>query len=351
MAFDIYSTGAIQDVIRTLPRPKPALLEMFFRNVIEPEEQEIIFDVEVKRRRISPFVAPHVKAPLQDSSGYRTDRFQPAVVKDLRIINPKRPLQRAMGEEIGGEPLTPLQREAVILNMELQDQIDMLTRRLEVMAADALIDGIVTVAGDGFPSQDVNYGRAAGNSVTLTSTARWGQSAGLPADGVPLNNINTWRTTFLRNSGVPVTDIVFTAGAWQIFKDDVGFQKAINTTLRGTVAESELIAKIEEGAELIGYLNNSTRLWMYSGWYVDPADDTEKAVLADGTILMGNASPDGAQTRAFGVIPDADLGYPKDMYAGKSWTEKNPGQRQLLLQSAPLPILSRPNATFCASVL
>lgn len=350
MAFDIYSTGAVQEVIRTLPAPKTFLLEYFFRNVIMPEQQEIIFDVQIQRRRISPFVAPHVKAPLQDSAGYRTDRFKPAVVKDLRVIDNSRPLQRAIGESIGGT-LSAEQRQAAILEFELQDQIDMLTRRLEVMAADALTDGIVTVSGDGYVAQAVNYGRAAGNTVTLTSTARWGQSAALPSDGVPLANLDTWRTTFFRNGGVPVTDVIMTPGAWGQLKQDKNFKDAISLQLRGTEAEANLIAKIEEGGELIGYLNNAVRLWQYQAWYVDPSDDTEKSILTDGTILMGNASPEGAQTRAFGVIPDADLGYPKEMYAGKVWTEKNPGQVQALMQSAPLAVLSRPNATFCANVL
>lgn len=347
---DIYSTGAIQEVIRTLHTPKPFLLEYFFRNVIDPIEEEIKFDVEIKRRRISPFVASHVKAPLQDSAGYRTDSFKPAMVKDKRVINPRRPLQRAMGEQIGGK-LTPAQREAAILEYELQDQIDMLTRRLEVMAADALIDGIVTVAGEGYPTTTVDYGRAAGHSVTLTSTARWGQSAALPADGVPLDNINTWRTTFLQNSGVPATDIIFTPGAWKQFKKDAGFKDAISTELRGSDAEAQLIAKIEEGGELIGYLNNSVRLWQYAGWYIDPADDTEKSVLTDGLVLMGNDSADGAQTRAFGTIPDPELGYPQEHYAAKSRIDFDPPVREIMMQSCPLTILSRPNATFCASVL
>lgn len=349
---DIYATGAIQDTIRTLTPPKTFLLQMFFRNIIDPVEEEIIFDVEIKRRRIMPYVAPHIAAGLVDSHGFRTDRFKPACVKDLRVINPRRPLQRAIGEQIGGKPnLTPLAREAAILGAELQDQVDMFTRGMEVMAADALIDGIVTVTGEGYPSTTVNYGRAAGHSVTLTSTARWGQSAALPSAGVPIKNLNTWRQTFLKNSGVPATDIVFTDDAWAMVQDDATFKAAINTTLRGTEAEANLIAKVEEGGELIGYLNNSTRLWICSEWFIDPADDTEKSILPAGSVVMGNDSPDGAQTQAYGVIPDADLGYPAEQLASKSWTEKNPGQRQLLTQSAPLAVLSRPNATFYASVL
>lgn len=346
MPMDIYSTGAIRGVVRSLTTPNPALLKYFFRNVIQSEEEEILFDVEIKRRRVAPLVAPHVPGKLIASAGYRTERFKPACIKDKRALDPNRPLKRVMGEQIGGNPaMTPAAREAAILGYELQDQIDGVWRRLELMAADALVDGVVTVTGEGYPAVTVDYGRAAGHSVTLLTTARWGE-----ADVSPIDNLQTWSTTFLQNSGLPVTDVFVDADAWGYIKADPKFKDTIDTTLRGTDGRAQLFATVMEGAQLVGMLNNTTRIWLYANWYVDPADDTEKSVLPQYSVLLGNDGADGAQAQCYGAIPDPELGYPAEMFAGKSWIEKDPAQRILLGQSCPLPVLSRPNATFYAKV-
>ncbi len=346
MPMDIYSTGAIRGVVRALVTPSPFLVKTVFRNAIFSQEEEILFDVEIKRRRISPLVAPHVPGKLVAQGGYRTDRFTPATIKDKRALNPKRPIQRMMGEQIGGAPaMTPAQRSAAILNMELQDQVDMAWRRFEVMAADALVDGIVTVTGDGYPSVTVDFGRPAGHTVTLAGASRWGQ-AGIS----PVDNLATWSTTFLKNSGLAVTDVVFCVNAWGFFQADPKFVKAVDTTLRGSEASGRFTPTPMEGAQLVGVLNSNTRLWLYSNWFVDPADDTEKVVLDDNSVVLFNDSADGAQSMGFGAIQDEELGYPSVEFAAKSWTEKDPAQRLILGQSAPLTILSRPAATFYAKV-
>lgn len=346
MPMDIYSTGAIRGVVRALSTPTPALFKYFFRNVIQSQEEEIIFDVEQRRRRVSPFVAPHIGGKLVASSGYRAERFKPAYIKDKRALDPTRPLKRAMGEQIGGGPaLTPAQREAANLAYELQDQVDMVWRRLEVMAADTLIDGITTVTGEGYPSVAVNYGRANGHSVTLTSGDRWGET------GVsPVANLQTWSGTFLRNSGLPVTDIFVDVDAWNYLKVDPAFKDAIDTTLRGTDGKAQLYTAVLEGAQLVGMLNNSVRIWLYANWWVDPSDDTDKSILPQYSVLLGNDSADGSQAACFGAIVDPEHGYEAEMFAAKSWVEKDPAQRILLGQSAPLTVLSRPDATFYIKV-
>lgn len=349
---DIYSTGAIAQVVRLIQPVKPFLLETFFRNKIVAKDKEILFDVEIGRRRVSPFVAPHVPGKLVNSNGFRMDRLEPANVKDLRVIDLDRPLRRGIGEPVGGSPtLSPQQREAAIVKQELEDQLNMYNRRQEVMAADALYDGILTVAGDGYPTVNVDYGRAAGHTVTLTSTARWTtDDVAIQAGVSPIGDLEGWRSTFLQNSGLPATDVVFTPDAWKIFKKDPDFKTAIDTTLRGTTSAASFTSESMEGGELVGYLNNSTRLWQYQNWYVDPADDTEKVILPAYTVLLGNASPDGAQTRGYGVIQDAKLGFPSVEFASRAFVPDDPARTHLLAQGAPLPILSRPNATFRAKV-
>ncbi len=72
-------------------------------------------------------------------------------------------------------------------------------------------------------------------------------------------------------------------------------------------------------------------------------------LLPDYTVLLGSQNLlEG--TRCYGVIQDEKAGYRASRYFSKSWLEEDPAVRWLLLQSAPLIVPYRPNASFCATV-
>ena len=54
--------------------------------------------------------------------------------------------------------------------------------------------------------------------------------------------------------------------------------------------------------------------------------------------------------RAYGAIRDEDAGFQALPYFAKSWKENDPSVRYLLMQSAPLTVPYRINASFCATV-
>src|SRR5690606_22152380 len=116
---------------------------------------------------------------------------------------------------------------------------------------------------------------------------------------------------------------------------DPQFKDAVDTTLRGTTAQLDLTALPDFGGQLIGMYNSSTRRWLYANKYADD-NGVDQNVLADYTVLRGNSSPEGAPTRAFGAIIDPEAGYVAEESFTKSWTEQDPGQRIIMMQSAPL---------------
>jgi len=64
------------------------------------------------------------------------------------------------------------------------------------------------------------------------------------------------------------------------------------------------------------------------------------------------ASENGVEGyRAFGAIRDEEAGYQPLPYFSKSWIEKDPAVRWLLLQSAPLMVPYRINGSLSAQVL
>lgn len=343
----IYDTTTLVRVVRDLKTSPQFLLKMFFPEIIEYETEEVAIDVEVNRRRMAPFVSPLAQGKVVQGQGYTTNTFKPPYIKDKRYPDPKKPVRRAMGERIGGD-VTAVQREQANLVYEMEDQVNMVDRRLEWMAARALSAGSITVLGDGFPSVSITFGRNAGNTVALTSTARWSTDNVALQSGVsPSANLETWALTVLQRSGVAPTDIVFTPLSWSLFKLDPAVKDSIDL-VRGGVSSIELGGGVQTGAVFKG-MWGTYRLWLYNDWYIDPADDTEKAMLTNGTVLMGSPGIEGV--RAFGAIMDPAFAYGAMAYAPKSWLENDPGRRVLMMQSAPLVIPTRPDASFAATVV
>lgn len=334
-----YTVQFLAAAVASLLRPQTGLLDMFFPMVQVSEATEIKFDTLDGKRRISPFVSPLIEGKLVESLGKKTNTFTPAYVKDKRVLRPKDALKRVAGENIGGS-MSAAERRMLLLRQELTDQTDMLTRRQEVMASEAMRTGKVTVTGEGFDTVVVDFGRNAAHTVTLGGGSLWGD-----AGVVPLDDIEDWSLTMLQNSGAVVTDVVMDTKAYRLFIAEQKTKDNIDTTL-GAPSRVELAAMAKLGMSYKGSIDN-VAYWVYSDWYVNDAGN-EVAMIPDNTVILGSRDMEGV--RHFGAIEDEESGLQAQEFFPKSWVQKDPSLRILLMQSAPLVVPYRPDASFCATV-
>lgn len=338
---DIYETSELNRVVDSLIRPQTALLSAYFQEIQTSEEETIYFDVQNKKRRLAPFVHPLREGKLVEDAGYTTDSFKPAYIKDKRIHDPNKAIRRMAGETIGGS-MSNMDRHQANLAISLADQLEMLTRRKEVMAAEVLLTGKCTISGEGYPTTVVDFQRDANNRKVLTSTARWGES-GVDA----LANVKAWRSDMLKNHGVRANDVIMTADAWDLFKDNDDVKKYLDTRpLSPTTDAVKTVNFVELGLDYQGKIGQ-VRFWIYADWYVDDNNVT-KPVLPDYSVLLVSEDLDGVQHH--GAIKDLDAGIQAREYFVKSWTVQDPSSRILLMQSAPLIVPYRVNASFGATV-
>src|SRR4051794_36612352 len=99
---DIYATTVLARVVENLPPPSTFLLDMFFPNVQTSTDENIMFDVDTSKPRITPFVHPTVAGKVVADRGFQTNSFKPAYAKDKRVLLPGAPIKRRQGERIGG---------------------------------------------------------------------------------------------------------------------------------------------------------------------------------------------------------------------------------------------------------
>ncbi len=338
---DLFSTDVLNAVVASLYVAPQFLVEKFFPNIQTETSEEIHFDLLSGKRRISPFVSPLVEGQIVLDLGYTTNTFKPAYIKDKRVFDMNRPLKRSAGEAIGGN-MNPMARLRALIGQNSTDQLDMLNRRLEVMAGEVLTTGKSTIAGDKYPTVVVDFGRAAGN--TIVASPLWSD-----VNANPLNDLLTWQLQILQGTGAFLNDVVMTVDVWRVFRDNANVKGRVDLFRGiGQTPSLNIGAQINEGGVSVGNIDGFN-IWVYSAWYVDPADGVEKPILPAGTVLLSGPQLEGV--RAYGAIRDEAAGLQALPYFVKSWVEEDPSVRFVMMQSAPLLVPYRPNASVKAKVL
>jgi hypothetical protein len=350
MPLDIYSPAVLTRVVQELDEPASFLLNTLFPSVQESDTERIYFDIAGRKKRITPFVSPVVAGKVVKEQGFTTKDFAPPYAKDKRIFKPEGALKRRIGEQIGGT-LSPEQRQQARLREAMEDQLAMLTLREEVMASEALRSGKVTVSGEGFDTQLIDFGRDAALTVTLAGNDRWSVN---DAASNPIEDLETWTELVHTKSGAAVRGWVMAPDAWKNLRARlvargeiemlVDFARSGGSTLQlGPFARGQGNDK----ARFVGFLGDQ-QIWVYNETYLDDAG-VEQNIMPTGTVIAMTEALEG--TRCYGVIQDEKAGLRAQRFFVKSWLEEDPAVRWLLLQSAPLTVPYRPNASLAATVL
>lgn len=338
---DLFSTDVLNAVVASLYVAPQFLVDRFFPNIQTESSEEIHFDVIPGKRRIAPFVSPLVEGQIVLDLGYVTNTFKPAYIKDKRVFDMNRPLKRSAGEQIGGS-MSPMNRLRALIAQNSTDQLDMLNRRLEVMAGEVLCTGKSTIAGDKYPTVVVDFGRAAGN--TIVASTLWSA-----AGANPLDDLLAWQQSVLQATGAYLNDVVMSVDVWKVFRANQYVTARLDLFRAiGAPPTVNVGAQLADGGVFVGNIDGFN-LWVYSAWYVDPADGVEKPILPAGTVILSGPELEGV--RAFGAIRDEAAGLQALPYFVKSWVEEDPSVRFVMMQSAPLLVPYRPNASFKAKVL
>ncbi len=341
---DIFSTAVLNRVVAHLQRPASFLLDMFFPAIQTEDSEEIHFDIDQARPRLAPFVSPLVAGKVVAAEGFESKNFKPAYVKDKRRFDSSAPLKRQLGETIGGS-LSPMQRREVALNRALTSQLENLTRREEVMASEALRTGRITVSGDNYPTVVIDFQRDTALTRTLTAAERWGETT-----ANVLDNLEEWAGIIQNQSGAAARVVVMDPLAWRLFRSNSKVEKQLDIR-RGTGIGINIdpisFGQGHEKARYVGSIGDFD-CWVYNDVYVNDAGAVQQLLPNHTVLLASSAQLEG--TRCYGAIHDEKAQYQANRYFVKSWLEEDPAVRWLLLQSAPLLVPYRPNASMCITV-
>jgi len=351
MALDIYSTVQLLPAVETIKPQTYLFRDRFFNRQIQFATAAIAFEQLPTEQRPAPYVSPQAQGRIMSWKGRTSKMFTPAYVKPKHEIDPNHSIvvQRGVGEPIGGNQgenaLEQRWDQAVAYAMQLQ--LDMIDRREEIMAAQAIINGGLTIASEDYPAVYVDYGRDPSLTTVLTGTARWGQSA-----AAPLTNLRDRRRAAFNLSSRPISDVIMGLDAFDLFflSQEVKDMLAASANYRITTSDSQLTSFSDgstplefrgrlQGANGQGALN----VWTYAQTYED-FDGSTQNIMNPLDVVGVAADVDGYM--CYGAIKDSKAGLRPLPRFPKMWENEDPSVTYMMTQSAPLPVIARPNASF-----
>lgn len=353
MPITLFNTWTLIQVQQRFPDLPDGFWRKFFTREVTSASEEIMFDaIDTPERKLAPFVAPNVQGRVFRGQGFLTRSFKPAYVKPKHIMEPSKALRRMFGETLGGS-VSPESRYRAKVGEYLRIEREMIERRWDWMAAQAIIYGEVTIDGQDYPTQTIDFGRNAALDITLTGTARWDQFA--TAD--PLADLQSAESAAFRYGNAPITDFVFGNDAWAAFIKNEDVLDLLDNTRRGSTAEFSRTGLNQSGnyqpmGEISSAQGGSFRLWRYNNWYHEVNEETGELTVRDfldvrDVVGIGQAI-DGVA--AFGAIQDVRAleagGLVETRMYPKQWIEEDPSTMNIMTQSAPLFVPTNPNNTF-----
>jgi len=331
-----YDTQTLAGVVNGLDQFNPFILAMFFPRAIAFDTSEIAIDVVAPDMKLAPFVSPMVAGKAIKADGFSTRKFKPAYLKPKHVVDPERVLSRRAGEVIGGAISAGARHNAIVGDI-LDTQRKQIIRRQEWMAVQAMLTGKVTVSGEDYKTVEVDFQRAAGNTVTLAGNDVWSDTV----NATPLDDFEEWNDI----AAAPITDFIMDSLS---FKKLMKFQvvKDLLDTRRGSDSNLEMGPDNAKWVSFKGWLG-SFRIWVYKGYYKDAAG-AKVNYIPDNTVIGASSAVEGV--RSFGAILDAAAGYQAMEMFPKNWVNEDPSVEYIMTQSGPLMIPSEPDAVVVATI-
>ena len=337
MALNMFDTRTMMGIVKEANKDaKTFLRDRYFKNRRTFDTLKIDIDiVDANKRKVAPFVNPKVGGVVIEREGYKTESYEAPEVSPMMITTAEDMLKRSPGESIYGAK-TPSQRAAEQLGRDLSTLDDIITRREEVMCAEALFTGKITINGIGY-DEELNYWSATqSEKPTTTPTTLW-NAEGATAKTI-MADLRAVKRSVVQKSGFNPTELICGHDVAEAIIDKLTDAKVLDMRRvdMGLIDPRHL----GNGVTYWGYLKDSALdIFTYDEWYLK--DGAETPMIPDKKCLL--AAPDAKTTLAYGCVSlagDNDVKFYEGARVPDSWVQRaNPSGRVVQIKSRPLPIV------------
>ncbi|MFI2133014.1 major capsid protein [Lysinibacillus fusiformis] len=341
MAVNLFETRSMLKFVERMPPVQTFLKDTLFKDDELFPTKKVDIDIKKGRAKIAPYVSEKIGGKVVENSGYRTETFEPPLVAPTTITTAADIQNRSMGENLYSGR-TPDERAAEKLVKDLKELDVMITRREEVMCAQAIFDGEITVKGEGV-DYVISFNHT--NRETLSGANLWSVST-----SDKYADLKRW-VRKVQATGFVNTDVVIIApDVTDVLLKDQQILKLLD--IRNVNIGEFKPENLPNGATYIGSIAGVGKIYEYSATYYDDLDDKVKPMVPGGTIALASSEVDFSMAyAAVTIAKDEDLVTYEAKRVPDTWTEKRPASKILQLSAKPLPIPKEVNSWFVAKVL
>jgi hypothetical protein len=324
---NIYSTRTLLKAVALMKPTHTFFRDTFFGKTETFLTEVVDFDVKKGKRKMAPFVAPRKGGVVMDRQGFKTETLRAPKIAPERILTIDDVNKRGLGEDIYSSR-TPEERAREVLATDMIELDDFITRREEWMCREILLNGKVTMTGEGF-EQVLDYNFT--NKESLAGQALWTDYT----NSNPIADLKRWRLSVIQKTGKAPNIAVFASDVVDTFINHPIVKDLLNT-LRLNVGVIEPSVQ-SDAITFIGKLPSlGLEIYSYDEWYLDD-NDVEQPMVPNGTVIL--ASRD-MNKRLYGAVTQIESGNfvtIEGERVPKSWVDEDNEVRKLRMTSRPLP--------------
>ncbi|MDR1703598.1 MAG: major capsid protein [Clostridiales bacterium] len=341
MAVDLYKPRFMLQMMEQMPPLRTLLLDTFFKQKKTFPTEQVDFDVKKGGMAMAPFVSPRIGSSVLDRQGYKTFSYKPPLVAPKRVMTTDDLDTRLPGEALYSG-YNPDQRKAALLQDDLKELDDAITRREEWMAAMALFNGEIPVVGEGV---DDVISFEFDNQIVVDAGKVWSDYV----NSRPLDDLNGAADRVAR-SGYSANIAIGDSASIRALVRNQEVQKLLDIkNYQMGLIEPKVLAN---GATYFGFLPEcNLHIYAYSAFYAD--NDNENPdfpgvkpgdkgfvpkvypLIPNGKVFVGPTQLPAKML--YGVIKDIQIGSHMRARVPKQWDQQEPSERYLKISSRPLP--------------
>lgn len=329
----LYKTYTLLQAIVSMPKTNTFLRDTFFPQTETFVTEEVLVDIKKGKRKMAPFVAPRVGGVTVSREGYRTEKYTAPRLAPQRPLTIDDVATRLVGENVFSNR-TPEQRQQELLATDLQELGEMIDRREEWMASQALFNGKVILKGyagksdNSFIEQEIDYDFE--NEITLSGTDLW-----TSPDADIYGSIEDARKTCIKKSGVAPDTLILGSKAFAAFRSNKKIQELMDlANMRMGIIEPSLV---NEAITYVGKLPGlGIEIYTYDDWYVDD-DGTELPYIPEKKALLAKRSFGGFAYGAVTQLEENTFNTYEGRLIPKTWSDEANETFMIRVSAKPIP--------------
>jgi hypothetical protein len=347
---DVLQWSTLTPAVNEMKSPNSFIKDVFFGREQAVETRNVELSFMDRGRKIAPFVLRDGEAVMTDG---RTETFRVVQPPHIRIKRPMTPSD-LLNKRRPGNVIFPGRagmRSAIREYManELAMLNDDVANSEEYLAAQAL-RGAISYSSEDQASFTITFPRSSDHDYALAAADRWTASTASPRK-------DFLDAAELINDAVSLTctDVVLGTEAADAFIADAHGELGTLLDYRrldtGMVDLTQQFA--ESGALYLGTFVHGIRVWRY-GRTVD-VNGVATSLIRPKYAEFVARTPAAEMLTYYGAIEDMRaIGAGSVLSSkrfSKSWEVEDPSARMLLVESNPMPVMRRPNATVSIQVV